>query len=394
MTMRCVFPLLVLGILQTAGLTKPLHAQLCGPVDETFQNDLCWIRYFASGNHGLTAIQIDSFRAFHHGVGQYTVSSEQAPWGGDYFGWKYGGIAKRWQAGNAYATPETLSWAAVERMDSAEIAHLSPAEKLDILAGNRDFRITRHELQYRGPFGNVMGWEGFCNGVRAAGALTPEPIHAVLRVSPDGIPVVFETTDIKALLGAAYYYLGDNNNYAYIGDNRTAVDPNAGAFDIALRMLLGRSDRVFFMDAQPGEMIFNHTIVGYDRKLVGETPALADGSRTLAFETTVYHMGEVTMAAMAGETRSRVAGLDVTLPIVEDTYSYELTVDGSGRIVDGRWVDLQGFHRPDQIWFGSGDGADSNYTPDSPGGAENGYRGNPHLQYPLLMELLQASRAR
>jgi hypothetical protein len=277
-------------------------------------------------------------------------------------------------------------------MDSAQISRLSPAEKLDILAGNQNFQITNHELRFRGPPATPQHWEGFCNGIRAAGALTPEPRRSVRRLSPNGTPIVFETTDIKAILGAAFFFLGERNNYAYIGDNRTTVDPNPGAFDIALRMLLGGSDRVFFMDVAPGTQIFNHTIVGYDRKLVRRSPPRRDGSRSLTFETTVHHMGELSLYQMGRETSSRVAALDPDF-ISTHRYSYELTVDRNRRIIDGRWIESPGSPRnwPDAVWFGSGQGDDRNHTPFTQQGIENNWKGNPHLTYDLLMELLRES---
>lgn len=391
MTIRTLGAVLTLGLLMCAVRPTALESQICGPINGGLENDLCWMNRFASANYGVSSAQLAAYRVYTHGPNSHTVSLERAPWGGNYFSWADGGIATRWQAQvgepeHAPRTPQT--WGSVQRMDSATIARLSPSEKLDILVGNRDFRITQHELSYRGPFATgIQRWEGFCNGIRAAGALTPEPQHAVRRVTPEGMVVVFEPTDIKALLGAAYFYVGENNNYAQIGDNNT-LDPNAGAFDIALRMLLGGSDQVFFMDENTGSQIWNHTIVAYERKLIGQPQPLPDGMHKVEFETTVHHMGETSIVDMSGHTAARIANLS-SCCVRSDTYAYELTVDSHGRIVEARWKNGL---RPDFVWFASGAGDDSNHTPESPGGRALGYRGNPNVPFVTLMDLVEESR--
>lgn len=391
MTIRIRTAMFAVSLVLCSGQLAPASAQLCGAINGGLENDLCWMNRFASANYEIGSAHMAAYRVYTHGSDKHTVSAERAPWGGNYFSWSYGGIASRWQANMGeprHPSPTSLDWAAVQRMDSAQIARSSPSEKLDILVGNRDFRITAHELKYRGPFATgIQAWEGFCNGIRTAGALTSEPERAVRRVSPDGITVVFEPTDIKALLGAAYFYVGENNNYAQIGDN-TNLDPNAGAFDIALRMVLGGRDRVFFMDENTGSQVWNHTIVGYERKLVGTPQRLPNGMRKLEFETTVHHMGEVSIEDMSGHTATRIANLS-SCCVTSDKYSYELTIDSNNRIVDGRWKN--GF-RPDFIWFASGPGDDSNHTASSPNPAPWEPRGNPHIRFATLTELLQASR--
>ena len=82
----------------------------------------------------------------------------------------------------------------------------------------------------------VEEWEGFCNGVRCAGINLPEPTHKIAVKNPDGIQVRFEPADLKALAAASYFYV---EKYSQLGSptrvGKAQDQPNAGAFDLALR---------------------------------------------------------------------------------------------------------------------------------------------------------------
>jgi hypothetical protein len=278
-----------------------------------------------------------------------------------------GGLCTRWQLSPSThpTTSSILTWQQVQEMDVEAISKLSPSEKMDIYLGYKDFRITKNELTRRGPErSNVLGWEGFCNGVRLAGVLLPEPEKDILVKSQSGdeIYIQFSPADLKALGGAVYYY---TQWYASLGENNKRK-PNAGYFDMLLRFAIGNQNRCFFIDIQPGEQKWNETVVGYKRELINQTVASAELrtrgiTKIINVKTTLYLLGEI------GINQSN----SLTKPFIEahqlvNTWetNYLLYVNDNNEIIDGEWkkFDPNPSHMflnyPDYIWLGSGKGTD------------------------------------
>jgi hypothetical protein len=272
--------------------------------------------------------------------------------------------AQEWLGFNneaSYPSMDELTWSKVLTKSKAQIERLSAAEKLDIYLGYKDFRITKRELNARGPYTpDIYSWEGFCNGVRAAGALTNEPIKQITEKNPDGIEVVFHPADLKILAGASYFYLTPNG-YGQIGSNYS-IKPNAGVFDIIIRLILGEKEKVFFFDNSQTDQIWNHTALGYERKITeNKRPiaaadnAPANSTHLIVYQTTFYNMGELgSMDIIDGPTKPRIASKNNCCTEI-NTYNYILFLDASNNIVEGRWKN--NFY-PDVIWFGNGRGDD------------------------------------
>jgi hypothetical protein len=331
------------------------------------QSDFCWAKKFLS-NSPLHDNLDNSYLKYNIGVNEYYPKGKNVPWGGYYMPLINGGIATRWQVSeNSHPTTTTLlTWDKVQKMTIDEIAKLSPSEKMDIYMGNKDFGITKNELTRRGPErSNVESWEGFCNGIRLAGASFTEPQKEILVKSKSGeeIFIKFLPADLKALGGAVYYY---NEWYTSLGENNKRK-PNAAYFDILLRFVLGNQQRNFFLDIKAGSQKWNETIVGYKREIVKANTSIpqnliAQGIKQIIdVRTTLYLLGEIGFS----ETNSQ------TVPLIENrqlvntwTTNYKLYVNEENEIVDGKWekFDLQPINTyleyPDYVWFGGGKGTD------------------------------------
>lgn len=341
------------------------------------------------------------------GLSKAFLGEKAVPWIGYFFPFQKGGIARRWQVPGAGAPERLMSEeiggtgneqaAAVKRalqaMSETELAQLSPAEKMDIYLGHYDFRITRQELERRGPRRAMKpaDWEGFCNGRCAAGMLVKEPVNAVKVKNADGIVVNFEPNDIKALLTSSYFYVED---YAQMGaPNRAAkgvnlserVDP--GAFDMALRSMIGEAERPFVVDIEPGTEIWNYLAVGYERSLgaAKEVAARPDGMpEAVVYEmpvrTRVFYVNDIQNVARHNSETTALIKPGAYPYIFPKDYPYTLWLDADQKIVGGAWKNER--ELPDFAWFPTGKGTDSTQG------------SNPHIPFEAVMELQRKSTAK
>jgi hypothetical protein len=339
------------------------------------------------------------------GKNEAFLGDRALPWIGYFFPFTKGGIVQRWNSVEAGRAPRLLDEgieasspgarreavkARLGVMSAEEIHALSPAEKMDIFLGNYDFRISRVELETRGPRRDPTPdpWEGFCNGRCAAGMLHSEPLRAVKVTNADGIEVVFEPNDIKGLMSASYYYV---EGYAQMGSpNRVLgqadlVDQaNPAAFDMTLRAMLGEAERPFVVDIDPGPEIWNHLAVGYERR-VSEAQQVSGSSelrpRSARFEmkvqSTVYYVNDIQDVAAHNRLTTDRIRRDNFPMVFSRPYPYTLYLDENHKIVGGSWHNTR--EMPDFAWFPSGRGTD----------ADEGL--NPHLPFDKVMELHRKS---
>ncbi|MBO9684351.1 MAG: hypothetical protein J7502_17080 [Flavisolibacter sp.] len=371
-------------------------AQQCGSLSTNFANDLCWFKNFVRPQLGVSDAEIFNYQTYSYGKNSYTLKNDKAPWGGNYFSWKSGGLATRWAAyinEPSFPNSTQLDYSNVANMTTAQLARLSPAEKLDIYLGYKDFRITKQELKNRGPeTSEIESWEGFCNGVRAAGALTPEPIKNVTVTSPDGKQIIFYPVDLKILIGASYFYLGDFG-YGQFGSNHS-VAPNAGVFDIALRLLIGDKEKVFFFDNNQSEQIWNHSVIGYERAITENMRAARSGevfpnnaTKLISYKLTLYHMGETSPEDMNSPTKPRISNLSPCC-VEREIYNYTLYLNNNNKIVDGKWKNNL---YPDAVWFAAGKGDDQNHTASRGIDPNTGkpYKGDGNLDHDKILQLVK-----
>lgn len=353
----------------------------------TLKDDLHWYKASLAFSN-VTKKGVESYLNPLKGQQNFRLNEQNAPWAGNYFPMIDGGIAQRWTEGKA---PEMiLNRNEYMKLSPKERQNLSPVEKYDVLLGLYDFRTTEHEMNYRGPFrqgSKIQDWEGFCNGVRCAGIMMPEPKFAVERTNPRGEKVVFQPADLKALAGASYFY---TQEYAQIGspsrEGRSENPPNAAVFDLVLRYGLGVNNKPFIIDSHLGKQIWNETVVGYRRNLSEEmklTPTerqnYPEARSKIQVELLLETLGEIDIKNSNETTKAKVANGSILKTI---DGSYTLYLDEEGRAVDGKWKKGTRVRGVDFAWFVGGKGADKHY-------ADQG--GNPYLEFGVIKSLINES---
>ncbi|MEN0060380.1 MAG: hypothetical protein AAGB31_16185 [Bdellovibrio sp.] len=348
-----------------------------------FEEDLYWYKSSLSFAK-IPEDSADDFLNPFKGPTEFRLTEKYAPWAGNYFPMAEGGIAQRWQTGHSFKKIHTKK--AIVNMTAEQRRKLSPVEKYDIYKGFYDFRTTQHEIFNRGVLREPSPeeWEGFCNGVRCAGFLLDEPIRAVEVENRDGVRVVFEPADLKALAGASYFYTED---YAQLGSpsqrKKAESQPNPVVFDMVLRHRLARHKKPFVIDSNLSSEIWNETVVGFNREIRSVTFTAKDrelypsAEKKVRVDVILDTLGEVDIAESNLPTKEKVANGSL-LDTVET--SYYLFLDSNNKALDGRWVRSSGDRGVDFVWFAAGRGRDKQY-------ADQG--GNPFLEFKTIRKLIK-----
>lgn len=374
-----------------AALILFLLTSISAHAESSFGKDLYWFKV-ALEQSDFSRRELSHFMNVFAGPDSFTLPQQNVPWGGNFFPMQDGGLAQRWQKSQKRSPdfPKSLgSLKDVKKWSSEQLQKLSPMEKYDLWMNNQDFEGTRFELESRGPERVLppQDWEGFCNGVRCASILLPEPHYGVDVKLQDGRTLRFEPADLKALAGASYFYV---EKYAEIGSpTRSGIHespPNAAVFDLALRYYLAEKKKSFVIDSHIGAEIWNQAVVGFDRHIsdfipldvpVEELSKEVTGKYRVALRLIV--LGEVDIVDSNQVTSNRIANREFTEVL---NVKYELFVDVNNNVLDGRWIQIHNKKKGvDFAWFARGQGTDSH--------PNNG--GNPFLKFSKVRRLFKES---
>jgi hypothetical protein len=405
-------------------LNVVVHAQTesCaqyGDYPADFRGQKCWMAKYLKSHiwkynnkqkvdvnfyFSISQEELDNYFVYNQGQDTFYLDTDNMAWGSFYYPCPRGGIASRYRT-NTFPISTNLSWDAVKMMDSVRLFKLSPAEKLDILMGNKNFDVTKWELRNRGPErGNHGddGYCGYCNGSRVAGALLPEPYHNVTiscMKDPD-IKITFSPSDIKAIAAGSYMH-----PYFYLGigspDQAGQNDPNPALVDIMLRLYLAKHKMPFFIDAEPGPALYNETVLGYDRQITGRKDASNEekinypgASKTIAVKTILYLQDELTIDQSNAPTLPVLSDKKKAMAMASASATYNfwvhklecqyfLFVDAQGTILNGKWIG-----RPvDFVWAANGAGNDEN--------SEHAFNpGNKNIKFDPILLLVRQSLTR
>lgn len=278
-------------------------------------------------------------------------STTTVPWSDDYWAFRNGGIAYRWQTGEtpfSYGTGPSLS--ELRSMSQSRIDQLSPAEKYDIYVGAYDYPTVEELKRITSP--TADGWEGFCDGWANAAIHYAEP-QAVTLTGAGGVTLRFASSDVKALL--TYFQsrkaelrrtkIGEPC-WADLGSNPGAgalaacEDTNAGAFHLTLANLVGMENQAFVGDITRDAQIWNQPFHAYESVVESVTPA-SPGSAPETMKEVVVRTTVVYTVEVHPHHDPRHA--DRTAE-----YRYRLELDANGDIVGGSWIS---YDRPDFVWF-------------------------------------------
>lgn len=276
--------------------------------------------------------------------------------------------------------------AELERFEGSSIDKLSPAEKYDILVGDRDWTLTHSAIEagrpYQEAYKKVESWMGICNGWSPASFMLKRPRNLVKVKSADGkYDIGFFPTDIKALAsslwakapaGEAVRFIGgrcDVKNPKHDSSGRVAdaecFDTNPGTWHLAVVNQIGVSKRSFVMDATFDAEVWNQPVYSYKysyfnpntlknvSSLSAAKVSIADFNKDkfkkYRSPKTKFVVGIAMDLSYVAETvpdhaKKDEPGMDAT---TEVTYLYDLELDALGNIIGGEW--LHNMH-PDFLW--------------------------------------------
>ena len=309
----------------------------------------------------------------------------QQPWSGWYWPLNEGGLAFRYGDPGfpSGADWPTISNYLLKNIGKGPASVFSPAEKYDLLLGDKNFTLTRSMIRTAGDHavgGAIEAWLGFCTGWANASMMLPRPVRSVIVTARDGkTKIEFLPSDIKAL-GALLWA----NGFAparvvgnVCGESPVRRDPVSGrALDIACRDTnpatfhlsmtnqVGFKGRSMLIDSDSGYQIWNQPVTSYSYSYfdpeTGLPASFEDAVTPLkAFKTdpfkglrapgAKYVVGVETHLTFVYETRPNLSETDS--PAADELrypiYKYDLELDSAGRIIGGEWRTRL---HPDVLW--------------------------------------------
>lgn len=331
-----------------------------------------------------------------------SVKLEQQPWSGDYWGLYRGGIGARY-ADDSFTFGFTFKenyelyqkyWP-IDYSNTEAINNLSPAEKYDLLVGDKNFSLTKaawaEGKAYFDQDGKVPTWFGICDGWSGSSLSLPRPLKPIkiqttvtnANNEPQTIDIVFYPDDLKAL--ASSLWAKGHYEQSFVGgrcdtenpkrdSNGRLLDPDC--FDInpaSLHMLLinriHEQSKGFVMDANYDAEVWNHPVTGYDlvyfnpitqRRSKNINDVMIDKNKFTNDKFKKYRSPDMTS----------IVGVDVEISYMLESspahrdqdsvendnktsvqYIYDLELDKDGNIIGGEWY--QNSH-PDFIWAPKG----------------------------------------
>ena len=163
-----------------------------------------------------------------------------------------------------------------------EINNLSPAEKYDLLVGDKSMALTQFSWaqgqHYLNQVGFVETWMGICHGWAAAAHMMQPVINNSIRLkTADGISIQFYQSDVKALQSMLWANSSPPARFSGTAckiskperdHNGRVIEPacldnNPATFFLTLTNQLGIHQRSFIMDATYDVEVWNYPITSY-----------------------------------------------------------------------------------------------------------------------------------
>jgi hypothetical protein len=222
---------------------------------------------------------------------------------------------------------------------------------------------------------NNEGWEGYCSGFTASTIRHPEPIKPVDAGLVGGTPgVVFQPSDIKALLSCIYNRTTDDS-YLYVAPpSATDGGPNMGTFHLALANYIGQAGHPVGIDRTKGLAPWNNPIYTYEVTSIRDA---GDGDHVhyKTVETTVTYSF---YGSDSGNQTDQETGEVRGNAKEAMNLRYTLALDDNGQIIGGTALSDSGYF----LWIplyavqGKQDGS---------------VPGNPHIDVKKVIALARAS---
>lgn len=315
-----------------------------------------------------------------------TGTLETQPWSDSYWPIYQGVLANRYLDPNFSPGPDWLANSKYLRdtVGKVEPVMMSPAEKYDLLVGDKSFTLTSKMLdegkRYQDHTGKVESWMGICHGWAPASFMLSRPKTTVKVLAADGkTEIVFLPSDIKALAsllwangGAKVKFIGGRCNKKDPEEDgmgrpkdQECLDNNPGTWHLAVVNQLGIGKRSLIMDANYDYQVWNHPIIGYSYKYFNvKTKQRFDSY--LEARVAISEMPDDKFKSVRSGKAVYLVGVTMDVDYVTETspspeevdsadndrttstkFIYDLELDSAGEIVGGEWHDNV---HPDFLW--------------------------------------------
>lgn len=271
-------------------------------------------------------------------------------------------------------------------IESGLINLLSPAEKYDLLVGDKSESMTKKMLEegryYYENQGEVETWMGICHGWAPAAYMMDRPTSVVKVVAADGKTMIpFYPSDIKALGSLLWANVRTYTNFSGGRCNekdpkrdeengriidQNCFDTNPGTWHKAVVNQIGLSDRSFIIDATYDYEVWNQPIYSYSYRYFNPQnyDTSWDDYKEVAISLEDYTQDKFKNYRDA-KTKS-IVGVEMSVQYIAEThptqreydnksfdyvtsvtYRYDLELNERGEIIGGEWY---GNKHPDFLW--------------------------------------------
>jgi hypothetical protein len=218
-------------------------------------------------------------------------------------------------------------------------------------------------------------WEGYCSGFTASTIMHPEPMRPVDAGTCGGqTGVVFQPSDIKALLCAVYNRTRPDSYLMVAPPSARDGGPNMGTFHLTLANYIGQAGHPVGIDRTKGQVTWNNPIYEYQVTSIRDAGRYGEVQyKDLTTKITYTWYGTNPTNQTHPETGERTGQLSRSMSI-----RYYLELDTEGKIVGGRALSPAGHF----LWIPL-------YPVQAI--ADQSSPGNPHLDVPTVLALARAS---
>lgn len=327
-----------------------------------------------------------------YNLNAYKIGQAQiTPWSGHYWPIYEGGIGARYGDSKF---PHSESFRVNYRyfqknylkdvLSIQNLDRLSPAEKYDLLSGDKDWNLTKYSWavgkHYYDQTKKVETWMGICHGWAPAAFIVPEPKKSFdINLSESGKTIKIYPDDVKALISQLWaqadvpvsFVGGRCNDKNPKTDERGRIisrkcfDANPASWHLVLLNLMGKEKKSFVFDATYDYEVWNQPLASYKLKYFNPNDKITTDDLNSAkilytdFKKDPYMkyrskniksiVGvQLDLSYVVENLPYEVDGTDANLPsVVEVTYFYDLEIDENDNVIGGEWYQVA---HPDMMW--------------------------------------------
>ncbi|MBF0315281.1 MAG: hypothetical protein HQK50_13155 [Oligoflexia bacterium] len=271
------------------------------------------------------------------------------PWACSFWPTRKQGAAARWHGdvNPVHGKESGFTLSELRSLSARDMANLSPTEKYDIARCDYNYTLTGEEKDRTANYQSASAWAGLCHGWAPAALNYDEPDCANIK-NRDGVTIPFYSADIKALLSLMQGVYHEEEDSYQVGTKNIGInffsngnDVNPGALHVILANRIGRFDKGFCGEMDPGMEIWNHPIEGF------QTEELKRSRDSVVVRTTIiYPDDEPKLATERALNNGRGDESFRNKEVLE----YKLDLDRNGNITGGSYISGV---KPDFLWSAS-----------------------------------------